>query len=185
MKRDVVDKVISSMGLLMTAVLLIASAALFFTASFISGEVKTQLGSQNISFPAKESAAFTSLSRESQDAIAPYAGQTMTTGAQAKVFADHYIAEHLEKIGGGKTYSELSAESMANPDDTALAGKVETVFRGEMLRGILLNAYAFGTMGLVAEFAAIGAAIAGAILLIFSLLGFSHAKKVKKRATKK
>jgi hypothetical protein len=35
-----------------------------------------------------------------------YAGQTMTTGAQAKVYADNFIAFHLSKMGG--TYSALS-----------------------------------------------------------------------------
>ena len=45
-----------------------------------------------------------------------YAGQQMTTGAQAEVYADHFIANHLKEIGGGKTYAQLSAEAMAQPD---------------------------------------------------------------------
>ncbi len=180
MKRDVLDTVISSMGILLAVVFFIASVALFFTYSFIHGEVSSQLSSQKINFPAKDSAAFTALPQADQDAIAPYAEKPLTTGFQAKAFADHYIAVHLQKIGGGKTYSELSAESMANPSNTNLAKSVDTVFKGEMLRGVLLNAYAFDTMATVAKFAAVGAVIAGAILLVFSFFGFSHAKKVKK-----
>ena len=42
-------------------------------------------------------------------AMGAYAGQLMTTGAQAKTYADHFIAVHLREIGGGKTYSQLSA----------------------------------------------------------------------------
>lgn len=181
MKRSVIDKVISYMGLLLAAVLLVASAALFFTYNFIHGEVSSQLSSQNIVLPAEDSAAFKALSPEDQAAVAPFTGQQVTTGQQAAVFANNYIAAHIESIGGGKSYSELSTESRANPTDTALAGKVETVFRGETLRGILLNAYAFDTMAVVAQFAAIGALLAGVILLFLSFLGFKHAEKAKKK----
>ena len=38
-----------------------------------------------------------------------YAGQQLTTGAQAETYADHFIAVHLKEIGGGKTYAQLSA----------------------------------------------------------------------------
>lgn len=179
MKRSVIDKVLSSMGLLLAAVFLVASAALFFTYNFIHSQVTEQLEPQNIVLPAKDSPAFKALSQEDQDAIAPFAGQQVLTGQQAAVFANNYIAAHIQTMSGGKSYSELSTESRANPDDKALAGKVDTVFRGETLRGILLNAYAFDTMAVVAQFAAIGAAITGVILLLLSFLGFKHAKKVK------
>ena len=71
----------------------------------------------------------------------------MTTGAQAEVYADHFIANHLTEIGGGQTYAQLSAKSLAAPKNTALAAQVQAMFRGETLRGLLLNAYAFGTVG--------------------------------------
>ena len=44
-------------------------------------------------------------------------------------------------MAGGKTYSQLSAESIAQPNNTKLAGQVATVFKGETLRSMLLNAY--------------------------------------------
>lgn len=87
------------------------------------------------------------------------------------MFANHYIAVHLQKIGGGKTYSEPSEEAMAAPNDTALASKANTVFRGETLRSILLNACAFDTMATVTRLAAVGALVAGVVLVVFSLLG--------------
>ena len=179
MKRSVIDKVISSIGILLAAVLLIASAVLFYTYNFVHGQVNSQLAPQNIVLPAEDSPAFAALSQKDQDAIAPFAGEQVTTGAQAAVFANNYIAAHIETIGDGKTYSELSAESRANPTDAALAGKVETVFRGETLRGTLLTAYAFDTMAVVALYVAIGALVAGIVLTFLSLLGFKHAKKVK------
>jgi hypothetical protein len=74
--------------------------------------------------------------------------------------------------GGGKTYAQLSTEAMAQPNNAKLAAQVETVFKGETLRGLLLNAYAFGTMGTIAALAAF---IAAAVMLILSGLGFMHA----------
>ena len=94
-----------------------------------------------------------------------YGGQQLTTGAQAQVYADHFIANHLKEAGGGKTYAQLSAEAIAQPKNTALAAQVATMFKGETLRGLLLDAYAFGTMGMIAGIAAIAAFIAGAVML--------------------
>jgi hypothetical protein len=65
----------------------------------------------------------------------------MLTGQQAEAYADHFIAVHIQDMGAGKTYSQLSAESLAQPKDTALATTVSTVFKGETLRSMLLNAY--------------------------------------------
>ena len=106
-----------------------------------------------------------------------YAGQQLTTGAQAEVYADHFIAVHLKEIGGGQTYAQLSAKAQANPDDAKLAGQVATMFKGETLRGLLLNAYAFGTMGTIAGIAAIAAFVAGAVMLLLSGLGLMHARR--------
>jgi hypothetical protein len=44
-------------------------------------------------------------------------------------------------MGAGKTYSQLSAESIAQPNNAKLAATVGTVFKGETLRSMLLNAY--------------------------------------------
>jgi hypothetical protein len=111
-----------------------------------------------------------------------YAGQLMTTGAQAEVYADHFIANHLKVIGGGLTYSQLSAKAIAQPKNAALAGQVATVFKGETLRGLLLNAYAFGTMGMLAGIAAIVAFAGGLVLLILSALGFAHERRAPAEA---
>lgn len=179
MQRSTLDKLISSTGLIVGIVLLLAAGGLSYAHSFIHKQVHDQLAAEKISFPAAGTAALTSLPAADQAQVGKYAGQQLLTGAQAEVFADHYIAVHLNNIGGGKTYSELSEESMANPSDTALAGKVQTVFRGETLRGLLLNAYAFDTMAVVANFAALGAFVAGILLLILAAMGFQHSGRAK------
>jgi len=177
MQRSTIDKLVSTLGAVIAVVLLLLSAVLGFAYSFVHGQVYDQLSAQQIYFPARGSAGLNSLPTADKSAVSKYAGQKLTTGAQAAVFANHYIAVHLKEIGGGKTYSELSAQAQADPTNTALVGKVETVFKGETLRGILLNAYAFDTMATVAGIAAIGAFIGGIIFIILAVLGFNHAKK--------
>jgi hypothetical protein len=181
MNRATLDKLISSTGLLLAALLLAASGALFWTYSFIHSQVHDQMAAEKIYFPDAGSAGLNALPQPDRDKVAQYAGQQLLTGSQAEVFADHYIKVHLKTIGGGKTYSELSAASIADPANAKLAGQVQTLFRGETLRGMLLNAYAFDTMAVVARYAAWGAMIAGVALILLSIFGFRHAKIAGKR----
>lgn len=177
LNRGTVDKVVSMTGAVLAVGLIFVASALFWAHDFIHGQVVEQLSAQKITFAAADSASFKALDAADQAAIKPYAGQALTTGAQAEVFANHYIAAHLRNSGGGKTYSELSEESRANPTDTALKAKVDTMFRGETLRGVLLNAYAFDTMAIVAKVIAVGALFVSALLAILAILGFNHARK--------
>lgn len=180
MTRSALDKLVSSAGIIIVLALAVASAALFWTHNFVHSQVHDQLASQKIYFPAAGTSGLTSLPTADQDRVTQYAGQQLLTGAQAEVFADNYIAVHLSKIGGGKTYAELSSQSLTDPTNTSLAGQAQTVFRGETLRGMLLNAYAFDTAASVAYYAAIGASIAAGLLFVLSLLGLRHAKKTLK-----
>ena len=184
MNRSTLDKLISSIGLIVALALFAAAGGLAYAHNFVHKEVHDQLAAQKIMFPAPGSRSLNALPDADKAEISKYAGQQLLTGAQAKAFADHYIAVHLKEIGGGKTYAELSSASLANPSDTTLAGKVQTVFRGETLRGMLLNAYAFDTMATVANAAAYGALIAGIVLLVLAILGFGHARLATKTATK-
>ena len=179
MKRSTLDKLISSTGLIIAIVLLAASAVLFYAHNFVHTQVNDQLAAEKIMFPPAGSEAITALPPADAAKVGQYAGQQLLTGAQAEVFADHFIAVHLQKAGGGKTYAELSSASLANPTDQKLAAQVQTVFRGETLRGLLLNAYAFDTMATVAKTAAVGALLSGALLFVLALLGFNHAASVK------
>ena len=92
-------------GGLFLAVTLIASGVLLTWAhTFIGNEVHTQLAAQQIYFPAANSKA---VAGPEFAAMRPYGGQQLTTGAQAKAYADHFIANHLKEIGGGKTYAQM------------------------------------------------------------------------------
>ena len=155
MRRRTFDALLTTSGLLVAAVLLAAGGMLTWAHSFVNGQVTSQLNSQQIYFPDKGSSALAG--KEIKPYLEQYAGQKLTTGEQAKAYADHYIAVHVAEMTGGQTYAQLSAQSMADPTNTKLSGLVETVFKGETLRGLLLNAYAFWKMGQIALYASIAA----------------------------
>ncbi|MFI5240148.1 MAG: hypothetical protein ACHQUB_00325 [Candidatus Saccharimonadia bacterium] len=181
MNRATLDRLISSAGLVVAIVLLAASGVLFWAHNFIHNQVVTQLSAQQIYFPAYGSSAVTSLPASDRTVMQQYAGEQLETGAQAETWANHFIAVHLVEIGGGKTYAQLSSVALANPTNQALAKQVQTVFQGETLRGLLLNAYAFDTMALAAYYAGIGALVSGLILLVLSGVGFLHSGIAAKR----
>ncbi len=141
----------------------------FWANSFSHGMVHDQLSAQQIYFPAAGSQA---LDPTQFPDLQQYAGQQVVNGDQAKAYADGFIGRHLIGIAGGQTYSQVSAASLANPQDQKLAAQTQTLFRGEALRGLLLNAYGWWTIGQYAFYAAIGltvAAAAVALSLVFEL----------------
>jgi hypothetical protein len=175
MHRKSFDALVSATALVVATGLLAASGLLLWAHNFVEGNVRTQLVAQKIFIPKAGSEAL------NHPAVKPYlgqyAGQQLSTGEQAKAYADHFIAVHLSEMTGGKTYSELSTQAQQNPTDTALQQKVATVFRGETLRGLLLNAYAFGKMGQIAFVAAWIAFVTGLAVLVLAALGVVHARR--------
>lgn len=174
MQRKALDRLVSWIGLSLAALLLVAGSLLTWGHNFIAHEVKTQLSQQQIFFPDKGSPA---TAGAEYAPMRQYAGQQLTTGAQAETYANHFINNHLALIGGGKTYAQLSAEAQANPSDTKLATTVATMFKGETLRGLLLNAYAFGTVATIMGIAAIAAFIGAALMLVLAGLGLNHSRR--------
>jgi len=175
MRRKTFDALLTTGGLLIAAVLLVAGGLLTWAHSFVNDQVHSQLSQQQIFFPKAGDPQL------KEPAIGPYlnkyAGQQLTDGAQAQAYADHFIKVHLAKIGGGQTYAQLSAKAQANPDDAQLAGQVQTMFRGETLRGLLLNAFAFWKMGEIAMIAAIVSFVSAGVLLLLCGLGLWHLRR--------
>lgn len=172
-KRKLIDKVLVSFGLVATVALVIIGGLAWWAYSFTNSNVQSELASQKIFFPPKGS------SELANPKIGPYldqyAGQQLLTGPQAKAYADHFIAVHLSEIAGGKTYAQISAESLANPENQTLKAEAQTLFQGETLRGLLLgDAYAFSTVGYIAQITAIVCFVAGGVMALLVLLGFWH-----------
>jgi hypothetical protein len=124
--------------------------------------VRDQLTPQKIFFPAAGSP-------ELLPAVKQYAGQQVVNGGQAKAYANDYINAHLADIAGGKTYSEVSTASRADPKNAELAGQKASLFQGETLRGLLLNAWGWSVVGTVATLAGFVLLGLGAILLLLPL----------------
>src|SRR4029079_7441021 len=110
--RATLDKLISWGGVLLATVLLIAGGLLTWANVFIGNQVHDQLAAQHITMPTTKT-GLSELPKADQDALAPYAGQQMTTGPQAQAYADHYIAVHLDGVANGQTYSEVSGQYIA------------------------------------------------------------------------
>jgi hypothetical protein len=109
--------------------------------------------------------------------VSQYAGQQLLTGEQAKVYANDFIAVHLSEMPYGGVYSKVSAAAMGQPGNAKLAALKATVFQGTTLRGLLLEAYAFSTVGAIMLWGAIASFIAAALLAILVGLGFWHAAR--------
>jgi hypothetical protein len=175
MRRKTFDALVTTVGLVLAVILLAAGGLMMWGHSFVDSQVHNQLAAQKIVFPPSGSPA---IKAPEFAAMHQYAGQLMTTGAQAEVYADHFIANHLTEIGGGQTYAQLSAKALAAPKNLKLAGQVDAMFKGTTLRGMLLNAYAFWKMGELALWGAIVSFTGAALLLILSALGYAHLRRV-------
>jgi hypothetical protein len=191
MKRRTFDSIVTTIGAALTVFLLVSAALLNWGATFASDSVKSQLENQNISFPAAEG-----MPDATRAQLAHWANMKVTTGAMAKDYADLYIWEHMKgaaiaAVGKPATYSEVSGMYMGlvkgGSQDTAQIAKLgdlrQTLFMGNTLRGMLLEAYAFGTMGTIAGYGAIAALIGGLLMLVLTIAGLVHIRRTPEDAT--
>ena len=190
MRRSVYDKLLGIVGLALGVVLLIAGGLLVWGSAYIHNTVTSQLAAQKVFFP--PAAAFahpkagTEITPSMIGPVSQYAGQQLLTGQQAEAYADHFIAVHLGEIGAGKTYAQLSAAAMAlpptSPKYTALEAQVQTVFRGDTLRSMLLNAFGWWKVSQIAYIASLIAFGLGAIAALAGLFGYAWAPRGKAAA---
>jgi len=185
MRRKVFDKLASVGGAVVVVILAVAGTMLLAGYNFANNYVHNQLAQQNITFPSAAAFAHPKAGSEITPSMIPsvsqYAGQQLLTGQQAQVYANDFIAVHLNQIGRGKTYSQLSNEAMAlpkgSPAYTAAEAKVQTVFQGTTLRGLLLEAYGFSLMATIAFWCAFAAFSLAGLLAVLVAIGFWHAKR--------
>jgi hypothetical protein len=197
LKRRTIDSVLIGFGVVATAAFVVAGGLLMWGHNFSSDYVGDELASQNISFP---SAA--DLTDEGRTDLLQYADQQVDSGNEAQAYAS-FINGHLQGVADGATYADLGApESAAKAAVTAAvdAGQTEaqvaalqdeadvvsaqrnSLFKGETLRGLLLSAYAWSTVGSIAGIAAIGAFIAAALMAILVALGGVHLRRTPNTA---
>jgi hypothetical protein len=191
MKRKNFDKIVTSVGLGLSVFLLVAAGLLNWGANFAADSVTSQLQNQNIAFPAVDA-----MPAATKTQLTKWAGMAVTTGPMAKDFSDLYIWEHMKAasiaaVGKPATYSDVSGMYLGlvrgGSTDTAQIAKLgdlrQTLFMGNTLRGMLLEAYAFGTMGVIAGYGAIAALVGGLVMLLLSIAGLMHIRRTPDSAT--
>ncbi len=150
---------VAAAGLMIVGILAIAGG------SYDRQVVHDQLAPQKIFFPPAGSPALL-------PGVRQYAGQQLLTGDQAKAYANNFINVHLSKVAGGQTYSQVSAAAIAAPNNTKLAAEKATLFQGETLRGLLLGAWGWSMIGMIATLAGVILLVLGAVLLLLPLLNW-------------
>lgn len=192
MKRRTLDLIFSVGGVTLAVLVLVLGLVLQSQANFAEDYVHDQMAEQRIKFTPEEG-----LSDEEKeiDCLVENAGKDLLTGKQGECYANEYIGLHLKDTNDGKTYAETSNEARAvaaqaeeatgaekaelEAQAEELNGKVQSLFRGESLRGLLLTAYGFSIFGERAGQAALVAYLVAAVLLLASIAGFVHAAKAK------
>src|SRR5271154_3805223 len=118
MKRRTFDMLLSAGGLLVVAVLVVAGSLLTWGTHYINTNVHNQLAAQQIFFPPAtafaQAKAGTEITPSMIPSVSQYAGQQLTTGAQAGVYANDFIAVHLSEMPYGGVYAKASAAELAN-----------------------------------------------------------------------
>ena len=190
--RRTIDKILIGFGVVAALAFLVAGSLLLWGNRFASDYVGDELSSQNISFPAAAA-----LEDQGRSDLVKYADQSVNTGQEAEAYAS-FINGHLEGIADGATYADLgtpereaaaavtaavdAGESQATVDQLqadadAVTAQRDSLFRGETLRGLLLSAYAWSTVGMIAGLAAIGAFLAAAVMAVLVVLGIVHLRR--------
>jgi hypothetical protein len=157
-------------GVLVLA-LVVAGSLLMWGGGFAKDMVHDQLAAQKIFFPPANSEG---LPAQEFPGLQQYGGKQVVSGPMAKAYANEFIGAHLKATAGGKTYSETSTASRANPKDAELAQQVQTLFRGETLRGLLLYAWGWSVVGSIAIYSAFAAFLCAAVLLGALIVGFAR-----------
>lgn len=200
--RRRIDKVLIAFGVLAAVVFAVAGALLTWGANFSDDYVYDELASQRITMPDEDTLRAEGLeqyikwagtpldSGAKAEAYAQYIGGHLeATGA--KYATAQYGMEGQEPL----TYAELGGPERAAkaavaeaidagaPADEiaelqAAADEVSadrnTLFKGETLRGLLLSAYAWSTVGQIAGYAAIGAFVAAGLMAVLVVMGVVH-----------
>ena len=190
--RRTIDTLLILAGVLVAGVLIVAGALLTWGSNFAEDYVSDELTAQNIFFP--DQAA---LEEDGRADLVQYAGEQVTTGAEAEAYAS-FIDGHLADIADGATYADLGgpereanaavteaqesgadeatvAELQAAADE--ISGQRQSLFRGETLRGLLLSTFAWSTIGRIAGIAAIVAFVAAAVMIVLVVLGLIHRRR--------
>ena len=169
----------------MVVVLAGGAAFAFSLGTFTTNQIHDELVAQQIYFPGKDQIKTGGAldPAEFPAEIRDQAGNQVTDGNQARIYANDFIGKHLEATAKGDTYatigpkvSALNAQLAQTPKDTqayadlqkqiaTLNATRDTLFKGETLRSSLLNAYGWWTIGAYTTLAAFGLLLVALVVL--------------------
>jgi uncharacterized membrane protein YedE/YeeE len=177
MNRKAWDQIVSTAGIVIAVALIVLGGLAIYGGNFGRDNVTDRLEPQKVFFPPTEA-----MTPEERSEIGEFAEQQVVNGVQAEAYS-RFIGGHLTAVNDGKTYAETSAAAREEGLDPELAaelqGKADTLFRGETLRAILLNAFGWWTVATIALYAGGGMVATGIVIAIFAMLGFRHAKRAE------
>jgi len=166
---------IISLQAVMVLVLAGAAGFAFAMGTFTTTQIHDELTAQQVFFPGSDqikTGGALDRAKFPQE-IRDQAGNQVTDGNQARIYANDFLGEHLKGVAGGLTYSTigpkisaanalLAATPKTDPNYATLQANVatlngqrDTLFKGETLRSMLLNAYGWWTIGLYTTYAGI------------------------------
>ena len=181
MNRKTWDRLVRGAGVAIAIVLVVLGGLAVYGGNFGRDSVRDRLTPEKVAFP-----PYDAMTPEEQASVGRFAGQTVDTGPEAQAFAT-FIAGHLTFVNDGKTYAETSLAARADGLDPKtgadLQAKADTLFKGETLRSIMLNAYGWWTVATIALYAGWLMIVAGIVLGVLATFGFIHAGRVGRRGT--
>jgi hypothetical protein len=181
MRRTTFDKLLGWIGVSLGVGLLAIGGLLLWGSAYVHNTVHNQLAAQQIYFPPASAFAHAKAGSEITPNMIPSVSQY--AGQQAEAYADHFIAQHITDMAGGKTYSQLSTAAMAAPNNAKLQGLVATVFKGETLRSMLLNAYGWWKVSQITFIISLAMFGLGAVSLLAGIFGFTRIRHEQPGAT--
>lgn len=181
------------------ALLLLVGGAFgaFYGSTFATDQITQQLQQEQITFPKDQASGLL-------PGLEKYAGQQVLNGEQAQAYADKFIWVHMQEVGkdangtfqpysywSGKARTDAAALAAAQKDPTTPPatltqlqaqvtkdnGIVDTLFKGDTLRSILLQAYTVSVYAQIAFYAGIG--LTAAAVVVFLSLVFEALEAVR------
>jgi hypothetical protein len=191
MKPRAPTLLVSIGGLVLAGFFLTFGIIITSSANTAARYVADQLSQQDITF---RSVGSLTVAEKQAPCLVRYAGQKLTTGAQAQCYANEYISQRLKSVAGGRSYAQLATPHAQLRDQLAQAQKSnspqaadlqkqlndmtnqrETLFKAETLRGSLLTTYAFSQSGAKAAQQGTAAFAACALMALLSIGGLVYA----------
>lgn len=176
-----------TLALMMGVAFLLVGVFALAMGSWGRGYVHDQLSQESITMPDQEAIdGDPGLSDEDKDALKGFAGQQMTAGGQAQAYANNYIYPHMMHSCAEVTSEDGKTAFDAVPADKCTYAGVggvaraaeseeasqaynslrDSLFRGSMLRGALLNTYGWSILATIGFYAGIALVLAGLGLLV-------------------